>query len=84
MDLFWHERFMVQVPTELVHVLMPWLGKFRQRVESMGKTAGPSRRSVLEACEYLANVVVQDALELCDIYPEHPVHVLLKQQSSFR
>lgn len=82
--MFWHERFMVEVPLELVEVLMPWLADFKRRVDAMGDEAGPSRRSVLQACEYLVTVVVQDALELIDDYPDHPIHILLKEQQAFR
>jgi hypothetical protein len=39
---------------------------------------------VLESCEYLANVVVQDAMELCDAHPTHPVHALLLGHQRFR
>ncbi len=75
---------MMPVPAELVDVLMPWLPNFKQQVQDMGKAAGPSRRSVLESCEYLANVVVQDAMELCDAHPTHPVHALLLGHQRFR
>ncbi len=82
--LNWHERFMMQVPAQLTRVLMPWLDTLKHQVEAMGKTAGASGRHVLEACAYLANVVVQDALELVDAIPDHPVHKMLLQQKAFR
>ena len=55
-----------------------------QTVEDMGASASNSMRSVPKALAYLAMVVVQDALELAERYPDNPVHALLLGQPAFR
>jgi hypothetical protein len=82
--MYWHERFCVEVGPELVNHAMPFIQPFRQKVEALGTDAGTSMRSVLAACDYLAVVAVQDALELNEGYPDHPVHKHLQQHSDFR
>jgi hypothetical protein len=82
--MYWHERFCVEVGPELINHIMPFIQPFRQKVEALGTNAGTSMRSVMAACDYMAAVAVQDALELHDLYPDHPVHKLLGQHSEFR
>lgn len=43
----------------------------------------PSVAGVLTALQHLAKVLVQDALELAPLFPDHPVHVWLSQQEEF-
>jgi hypothetical protein len=82
--MFWHERFMVEVPDELIQYIMPWLNDLKLKVDNLGDKTGPSRRSVVEAFEYLARVAVQDALELSDRFPNHPVHVFLNGSEAYK
>ena len=49
----------------------------------MGQAAGNSMKSVPAAMEYLAKVVVQDALELAERFPDNPVHALLLEEPAF-
>jgi hypothetical protein len=46
----------------------------REQVEEMGNAALPSRRALPKLLSYLAVVVVQDALELAERFPNNPVH----------
>lgn len=55
-----------------------------QRVKELGKEATNSMRSVPQALDYLAVVVVQDALEDAEKYPSNPVHALLLKSPVFR
>lgn len=55
-----------------------------QRVQTLGKQAGNSMRSLPLALKYLAVVVVQDALEVAEQYPENPVHALLVEDGCFQ
>ncbi|CAL8471742.1 g11284 [Coccomyxa elongata] len=74
---FWHPRFCVDVPEQLVEVLFPFLRTLKKTVEDMGKDATNSMKSVPAALAYLAVCVVQDALEDAAKYPKNPVHALL-------
>ncbi|KAK9916158.1 hypothetical protein WJX75_009514 [Coccomyxa subellipsoidea] len=83
-DQFWHPRFCVSVPRELVDLLFPFLRNLEQTVKELGKDATNSMKSVPAALDYLAVVVVQDALEDAERYPDNPVHVLLLASPVFR
>lgn len=54
-----------------------------QTVKDLGKDATNSMRSVPKALAYLAVVVVQDALEDAEDYPENPVHARLLNEPIF-
>lgn len=54
-----------------------------QSVKKLGKDVTNSMKSVTLAIEYLAVVVVQDALEDAEQYPENPVHALLLDSPCF-
>lgn len=54
-----------------------------QTVKNLGKDVTNSMKSVALALEYLAVVVVQDALEDAEEYPENPVHALLLESPCF-
>lgn len=45
--------------------------------------ARPSKRNLPQTLHYLAMVAVQDALELVDVCPEHPVINMLLHQPAF-
>jgi hypothetical protein len=83
-QMYWHERFMVQVPVELLDHVMPFIKGLRAALKELGEDAKASMRSVLAAMEYLALVVVQDALELVQEYPDNPVHKHLMEHAAFR
>lgn len=53
------------------------------QVSALGNEAGPSHHSLVGAVEYLATVVVQDALELAHEFPDNPVHHMLLQRKEF-
>ena len=55
-----------------------------QKVQSMGSAAGNSMRAVPEALQYLAKVVVQDALERAEKAPENRVHAFLLEMPEFQ
>ena len=42
-----------------------------------------SVQSILAAWTYLAKVVIQDAVELMDKYPDHPVHKYFQENETF-
>jgi hypothetical protein len=84
-QMYWHERFMVQVPVELLHHVMPFVKGLKEAVAELGDNAKPSMRSVVAAMEYLALVAVQqDALELAEEYPDNLVHQQLMGSEAFR
>ncbi|CAL8471208.1 g10750 [Coccomyxa elongata] len=80
---FWHPRFCVCVPQKLVDLLFPFLQNLKETVKKLGKDVTNSMKSVVLAMEYLAVVVVQDALEDAEEYPENPVHALLLDSPCF-
>ena len=83
-DKFYAERFCVDVPSELVEAVFPFLPELTAQVAAMGKDAKTSMRSLPQVLQYLAVVLVQDACELARAYPSHPVNILLKQKAAFR
>lgn len=81
---FWTERFCVDVPSELVEAVFPFLRELTSQVEALGAAATTSMRSLPQVLQYLAVVLVQDACELARAYPAHPVNVHLMRQETFR
>ena len=81
---YWHERFELNVPEHLLHVVFPFLREFKERLEEID-VVQPSMKSMVEVLEYLAVVLVQDAVELLsqERYTEHPVHVRLLEGPDF-
>ena len=49
----------------------------------MGQAAGNSMKAVPATMEYLAKVMVQDALELAERCPDNSVHALLLEEPAF-
>jgi len=72
------------VPKELVLWTFPFLDKLEQDVEKMGAKASNSVRSMPQTLRYLAQVMVQDALELADKYSNNRFHQALIQNSQFQ
>lgn len=68
-----------------MHLVFPFLPELKLRLEEVG-TADPSMDSILQVLEYLAVVLVQDAVELLaeDKFAEHPVHQHLMGNDNFR
>jgi Centromere DNA-binding protein complex CBF3 subunit, domain 2 len=83
-DIFWSERFCLDIPSDLVEAVFPFLGTLQAQVEKLGAEATTSMRSVPQVMQYLAVVLVQDACELADTNPSHPVYTYLKEQETFR
>ena len=83
-DTFWAARFCVDVPPELIQLLLPILPGLRREVRELGAKAGNSKKSIVKVLEYLAIVVVQDALELAANFPQQPAHALLLQDPMFQ
>ena len=89
---FWHERFMVEVPEELIYWVYPFLKDIEEDLKVLGSKAKNSMKSIKEVLQYLAVVLVQDALELTSmeqegsrfIFNDHPVHKLLMEHQLFR
>ena len=85
LHMFWHERFMIPTPPELIVLLYPFLPKLEQVIKELGNKATLSMRAAPVLLTYLARVVIQDAIGgLYQLYPEHDVHVLLNTSSLFR
>ena len=55
-----------------------------QVVETMGKRAENSMKSVAKLVRYLGVVLVQDALELAEKFPDNPVHKALLANSDYQ
>jgi len=83
---YWAERFSCYVSEELVQFLMPGLGAIEQEVTAAAAAGHPD--AVADHYTRLlrtgAVVVVTDALELADKFPENPVHKLLLDNAAFR
>ena len=91
---YWAERFHVSVPSELVHLLVPGLDRLEAATEELeskakGSRSGPAREAASHAKRLVqvlkmgAVVVVQDALELAQKYPDNPLHAVLLEQPAF-
>ncbi|KAK9901133.1 hypothetical protein WJX75_009650 [Coccomyxa subellipsoidea] len=66
-----------------LQVALPFLHNLKETVKSLGKDVTNSMKSVALAMDYLAVVVVQDALEDAEEYPDNPVHALLLESPCF-
>lgn len=55
-----------------------------QAIETMGNQAENSMRSVARLMRYLGVVLVQDALELAEKFPNNPVHQALLVNSDYQ
>ena len=85
LNMFWHERFMIPVPNELVVLLFPFLQNLEKAVQELGEAASSSIHAAPQLLQYLARVVVQDAAGgMCRMHPEHDVHRLLNSSPVFR
>lgn len=83
--IFWHERFMASTPRELVLLLFPFLPNLQMAITELGKKASFSMQASPRLLEYVAKIVIQDAVAgMCDKYPEHDVHRLLLTSAVFR
>lgn len=82
---FWAERFELHVAEYFIDLVFPFLKGFRSSLEQM--EAKPlSAKSMVDVLEFLAVVLVQDAVELLSQgkYPEHPMHQYLMNDELFR
>jgi hypothetical protein len=52
--------------------------------EAAGNKAGKSAIGIAKLVRYLGQVVVQDALELVDVFPDTPLHNMLLCNSVFQ
>lgn len=83
---YWAERFHVAVPEQLIQLLMPGLATMEQQAAAACAAGNPNAEAE-NLCKVLrmgAVVVVQDALELAEQFPNNPVHSLLLEQPVFR
>lgn len=92
---YWAERFHVSVPSVLVYLLMPGLERLEESAAELERKAKGSRSSpdrdaashakrMVQVLKMGAVVVVQDALELAQRYPDNPLHAVLLEQDAFK
>ena len=81
--LFWAPRFMVEIPERLFDLIYPFLPSLKLSIASLGSAAKPSHLAVPKVLQYLGLVVVQDALELAEEFPDDPIHKLLMNDGGF-
>ncbi|KAF6253854.1 hypothetical protein COO60DRAFT_384186 [Scenedesmus sp. NREL 46B-D3] len=90
---YWAERFHVAVPLELIYALFPGLKELEaeaaaaQQEAAGGPRSGrvaPEAAAVARVLRMGAVMVVQDALELAERFPDNPIHKLLMGYDSFR
>jgi hypothetical protein len=64
--------------------VFPFLSELKSRLEEVPQVL-PSMKSMVEVLEFLAVVLVQDAVELLSLgeFPEHPVHQFLMDEPEF-
>ena len=85
LHMFWHERFMIPTPPELIFLLFPFLPNLEQAIKELGAAASLSMHAAPLILKYLARVVIQDAAGgMSRVHPDHDVHVLLNTSSVFR
>jgi hypothetical protein len=82
-DKYWHERFYVPVTAEMVSLVFPFFLTLKSKVTALGNKAGTSARSLVAVLEYLAGVLIQDAVDLSGTYPKHPAHAFLLDHEAF-
>lgn len=92
---YWAERFHVSVPTQLVYLLMPGLDRLEKATDELeskakGARSSPDREAashgkrLVQVLKMGAVVIVQDALELAERFPNNPLHDLLLKEDAFR
>jgi hypothetical protein len=93
---YWAERFHVSVPSALVQRLLPGLDRLEAAAAELAdkakgdkasradKDAASSAKHLLQVLKMGAVVVVQDALELSEEFPDNPLHALLLGEKAFR
>ncbi len=81
---YWHERFEINVPEHMLHQVFPFLHELKERLEEIAQPT-QSMKSSVEVLEYLAVVLVQDAVELLSEgrFTDHPVHQQLQEDPVF-
>ena len=85
LHMFWHERFMIPAPQELVLLLFPFLPNLEKAINELGAAASLSMHAAPLILLYLAKVVIQDAAGgMSQMHPDHDVHVLLNTSPVFR
>lgn len=83
---YWAERFHVAVPEDLIEALMPGLSSLERDIAQAAAGNKPDKAAVHMATilRMGATVVVQDALELAERFPNNPVHAMLLKKPSFQ
>lgn len=83
---YWAERFHVAIPEVLVQLVMPGLADMEKEAAA-ATAAGQPDAEADNWCKVLrmgAVVVVQDALELAEEFPNNPVHNMLLKHEAFK
>ncbi len=83
---YWAERFHVAVPELLIQLLMPGLAALEVEAAAAAAAGSPSAEAdnLCKGLRMGAVVLVQDALELAEQFPNNPVHKILLEQQVFR
>ena len=81
---YWAERFHVAVPEQLVQLVMPGLAMLEQEEAAAARQGKPSAVNLCKVLRMGAVVVVQDALDLAENFPNNPAHALLLKQAAFQ
>jgi hypothetical protein len=81
---YWAERFELHVAQYFIDLVFPFLKDYSSSLEEM-QVKPPSAKSMVDVLEYLAVVLVQDAVELLseDKYTDHPLHKFLMADELF-
>eukprot|EP00775_Hariotina_reticulata_P005326 gene5326-5562_t len=81
---FWHERFEMDIPSSMLSLVFPFLPELKKQLEEVPKVL-PSMTSVVDVLEFLAVVLVTDAVDLLSRgkFMDHPVHRLLLDDPVF-
>jgi hypothetical protein len=82
---YWSERFELHVAQYFIDLVFPFLKDFSSSLDKMD-VKPPSAKSMVDVLEFLAVVLVQDAVELLSEgkYTAHPMHKYLMASELFK
>lgn len=74
-ERYFLRRNIIQPPDELLQMIFPWIEGWITKFESRDESVEHDLAAIyfLKWLQFIRKVIVQDAVELMQIYPEHPL-----------